>query len=123
MSAKVDQFCDNLRDRLNTMEARLTSFKTTVQALPEQSQKVVQAKLDEARHELQAQKEHIDQTRAGLEARVQEKLTETKEAIGRWKAKRETQKLNHRAERAEEYATFAIDFAAYAINEAEEAIL
>jgi len=47
----------------------------------------------------------------------------TKEAVSDWKAKRETRKLNARADRAETYAADAIDYAMTSIDEAEEAIL
>jgi hypothetical protein len=39
MSAKVDQFCNQLRDRLNTIEGRLQSAKTNIQSLPEEPRK------------------------------------------------------------------------------------
>jgi hypothetical protein len=37
MSAKVDKFCDRLRDRLNAIAGRLQSVKTNVAALPDQA--------------------------------------------------------------------------------------
>ena len=36
MSAKVDQFCDKLRDQLDTVERRLQTVKSNIQELPEQ---------------------------------------------------------------------------------------
>jgi hypothetical protein len=123
MSAKVDQFCDKLRDRLDAVEGRLESFKTNVQALPEQAEKALRDKLDEARNRLQARKERLEQTRANLKARAQQKMAETKEAVGEWKAKRETRKLTAREDRAEAEAADAIDYAVGCIDEAEEAIL
>jgi hypothetical protein len=50
-------------------------------------------------------------------------MHEAKEAISDWKAKRETRKLNARADRDEAYAADAIDFALAGIDEAELAIL
>ncbi len=123
MSAKVDEFCDRLRDRLDAVEGRLHSVKTNIQALPEQTEDALRDKLDEVRARLQGQKEHIDQTRANLKAWAQQKAAETKEAVSEWKAKREARQLNARADRAEAYAADAIDFAAAGIDEAEEAIL
>jgi uncharacterized protein YaiL (DUF2058 family) len=122
MSAKVDQFCDNLRDRLNRVEARLETAKTNIQALPGQAEKVVREKLGEVQQKLLAQKDRIDQTRANFKARAQQKLTETKEAIDQWKANHEARKLKARADRAEAYAVVAIEFAEFAIDEAEEAV-
>ena len=123
MNAKVDQFCDNLRDRLNFMEGRLQSVTTNLKGLPEQAEKAVRAKLDQARTKLRAHKEGAEQTLANLKARAQQKVAETKEAVSEWKAKRETRKLQARAERAEAYAADAVAYALATLDEAEEAIL
>jgi exonuclease VII large subunit len=123
MSAKMDQVCANLRDRLDVAEGRLETLRTNIRALPAQGEKALRERLDGARRKLQAQKERVDQTRANLKARAQEKVNETKEAVSEWKAKRETRKLGARADRDEAYAADAIDFAVASIDEAELAIL
>jgi hypothetical protein len=123
MSAKVDEFCDKLRDRLNAIEGKLQSVKADVQALPGQAEKILRGKLDEARAGLQAQKAHIEQTRSNLQAWAKQKIAETKETVAQWQAKRDVQKLNSRADRAEEYAIAAVAFAAAMIDEAETAVL
>ena len=123
MSTKMDQFYDNLRDGLDTVEGRLKSVRTNMQTLREQGEKALREKLDGAGRKLQVQKERVDQTRANLKARAKQKMHDTKETVSEWKAKRETRKLNARADRAEAYAVDAIDYAAAAIDEAEEAIL
>lgn len=123
MSTTVDQFCDTLRDRLNVLGARIRTANAEMQALSGQAEKVVRAKLEEARTSLQSQKERIEQARANLKARGQQKIVETKEAISEWKAKREIQRLQARADRAEAYAADAIALATASISEAEEAIL
>ncbi len=43
--------------------------------------------------------------------------------IQEWKTNRETEKLEHRAKKAENYAIFAIEFAAAATAEADLAVL
>ncbi len=123
MSAKVDQFCDKLRDRLNAVEGRLASVKTNIQALPRLAEKTLHVKLDEARRGLQAQKERVEKAQANLKARVEQKITETKEAVNEWKAKHEVHKLNARADRAEAYAADAMECALATIDEAEAAML
>jgi chromosome segregation ATPase len=75
MSEKVDQFNGQLRDRLNTIERRLQSVKTNIQALPGQAEKVLRDKLEAARAKLQAQKERVEQTRAKLKAESQQKTS------------------------------------------------
>jgi hypothetical protein len=77
---------------------------------------------ERARAKLQAQKQHIEKTRADLKAWGEQKKAETQALIRDWKAKREAKKLNARADRAEAYAEAAVAAALACINEAEEAI-
>ena len=123
MSARVDQFCDKLRDRLNTMEGRLQTVKATVQGMSKEAEKTLREKLAETRTRVETQKEKVEKTRANLKARAQEKIGQAREAISEWKAKHETRKLQARADRAEAYAADAVYHAVASIDEAEEAIL
>jgi peptidoglycan hydrolase CwlO-like protein len=123
MSAQVDQFCDKLKDRLNTLEVRVKSAKTQIRDLPERGEKALRAKLDETRGEFQARKQRFEQAAASMKAKAQQKAAETKEQVNEWKAKHEVQKLNARADFAEGYAADAIDFAAATIDEADAAVL
>jgi vacuolar-type H+-ATPase subunit I/STV1 len=123
MSAKVDKFCDNLRDRLNAVEGRFISVKTNVQGFPKQAEKALRERLDEVRAKLHAQKDRVERTRANIKARSQQKMAETKEMVSEWKTKHEARRLSARADMAEAYAADMIDFADATIAEAEEAIL
>jgi hypothetical protein len=123
MSTKVDQFCEGLRGRLNSMETRLKKTKMNVQTLAGQAEKAVREQLDETRRRVLAQKERVDRTWADLRARGDRKLAETKETINEWKTKHEIIRLQARAERADAYAADALTLAALLIDESEEAIL
>jgi hypothetical protein len=123
MSATVDKFCDNLRDRLNSVEKRLQTAKRNVQSLTNEGERTVRQKCDEFHLKAQVEKDRIERLQGSLRSKAQQKLTETKELISDWKAKNETRKLNARADRAEAYAVDAIDYAVAAISEAEEAIV
>jgi hypothetical protein len=123
MSATVDQFCDKLRNRLNTIEGQFQTFKADVHSRSETAEKAVRGKLDEARAKLRAQAGRGDQIRADLKARAQQKIAETKEAVNVWKVRRETRQLRVRADRAEAYAADAVEYALATIDEAHEAIL
>lgn len=122
MSARVDQFCDRLKDRLNALENQVETMKSNLQKLPKQGEQALQKSLNEARGKIKAQKKKVEQAQASLKARAEQKIGQAKEAIGEWKAKREVSKLNSRADRAEEYAADAIFLAIAALHEAEEAI-
>jgi hypothetical protein len=123
MSAKIDQFCDRLRDSLDALDSRLHSVKANIHALPGKAEQVLHDDLAAARRKVDDQVVRAEQARDGIKAWATAKLAETREAIGDWKAKRETQKLNSRSDRAESYAADALFFAAAAVDEAEAAIL
>jgi hypothetical protein len=123
MSARVDKFCDGLRNRLNTIESRVESFKANVQALPTKVEKAVQEQIGEARAKLQAQKERIEKARADLKAWAEHKKAATQATIREWKAKGEAKRLSARADLAEGYAEAAAVVALASIDEAEEAML
>lgn len=123
MSAKVDQFCDTLRDHLNAVESRVESVKENVNALPGKADKAVHEKVNQARARIQGQKDRIDKARADLKTWGEQKRAETEATIHEWKTRRETKKLGARADRAEAYAQDAVAVALATIDEAEEAIL
>ncbi|QJW94630.1 hypothetical protein [Frigoriglobus tundricola] len=123
MSAKIDQFCDRLRDGLDAVETRLQSVQANVVALPGKAEHVLQTELDAARRKVDGQIVRLEKAKDGVKAWAAAKVAETREAIGDWKAKRETQKLKARSDRAEAYAADALFFAAAAVDEAEAAIL
>lgn len=122
MSARVDQFCDELRDRLNAMGNQVDALKSSLQRLPQQGEQALQSSLDDARKRIEAQKKKVEQAHASLKARAELKIAQVKDAVQEWKANREINKLNARADRAEQYAADAVYVAIAALNEAEEAI-
>jgi hypothetical protein len=93
MSAKVDQFCDRVRDRLDAIAGRLMAVKTNMKALPEQAEK--------AQARLRVWKQCVQQPGANLKAKA----------------------LDARAGRAETYAADVLECAVASIDEAEKAIL
>jgi uncharacterized protein (DUF342 family) len=123
MSARVDQFCDKLRDRLNTLEDQLATLKTNVQKLPKQGEQALQKCLNEARTKIELEKKKVEQAQANLKTRVDQKIGQAKDTISQWKAKGELGMLNARAELAEQYAADAVYVAVAALSDAEEAIL
>ena len=123
MGAKVDQFCDKLKTRLDGLEERFATLKANFKALRKQGELALQKSLEQARGKIETDKKKVEHAQANLKARADQKMSQTKEAINEWKAKRETKKLDSRAERAEEYAADAICCAVALMDQAEEAIL
>ena len=123
MSAKVDQFCNNLRDRLNAIEDRVQSVKANLEKLPKQSEQALQKCLAESRAKVDSEKRRLEKAQASLLARAEQKFSEIKAGISQWKANLDVSKLQARADRAEMYAADAIFVADMAVAEAEEAII
>jgi hypothetical protein len=123
MSTRVEQFCGRLRDRLNAIEGRAETIKAYVVGRSEAVEKTLRGMLEEACTKLQAQKDQVERIRTNLKAMAPQKIAETKEAVSEWKAKRETRKLQARADRLTAYAADTMDYAVGAIDAAEEAIL
>lgn len=122
MSAKVDQFCDSLHDRLRTIEGWLESVVKHMQSLPEKVRKDLEDKLQKAHSKLQAQKESIEQTRADLKSQPQQK-PEIPEAATTWKAKPEVQAASAGADATGAHAAATIDHAVASIDEVSDAML
>lgn len=123
MSARVDQFCDGLRDRLNAIERWLESVKADVQTLPWNARKNQQARLREARAKLQAQAEHVERSRAELKAQPQLAAELPVDAVKDWKAPPSPPGPDAGPERAEAHVAAAIDHAVASIDEVRDAAL
>jgi hypothetical protein len=123
MRAKVDQFCDWLRDRLNAIEKWLESVKTDIQALPWNARMAHQRKLREARAKLQAQKERVEQTRAELKSPPHLAAELLVESVIGWKVKPDVREPHAGPDAAEAHAEATIDHAVAGIDEVGDAML
>ncbi|MBP0000219.1 MAG: hypothetical protein J7641_14675 [Cyanobacteria bacterium SID2] len=123
MSEKIDRFTESLNQRLVDFEAKLTTVKSNLEKLSQESEEAVQTKLADATSQIEARKQEAESLKAKFTEWVEAKKTEAKSTIDEWKAKKEQEKLLARADRAEEYAVAAIVWAAAALDEAEIATL
>ena len=123
MSEKIDNFTSNLRDTLNDIDSRMSSVKATIESASEETQETIKSKLSAVKANLETKQHEFVAYRTKLQDLGLEKQAEVKSKVEGWKTKRETEHLNHRADRAENYAASGIAVAMAAIDEAEEAIL
>ena len=123
MSKRIDGFCNDLRDGLNAVEARLATFKNDLQSLPKKGEQALHASLEEVRKQITFGKEQVTKMQQSMTMRAEHKIAETKEAIDDWKSKKEIGKLDKRAERSESHAESAVEDALAMVRSAEEAIL
>ena len=123
MNEKINSFTNNLRDKLNAINGRLTSIKSTIEFASQETETTIESKLNEVKAKLKTKKNEFATYRTKLEHLVTEKESEVMSKVDEWKIKRETEHLNRRADRAEDYAASGIAVAMAAINEAEESVL
>jgi len=123
MSERVNKFCASLQSKLNNLEDRMTSLKTSLQSAPKQAEDALHKQLDHAQHKVESQKQAVAKARTSVQNWADKKKAEAKATIDSWKVRHEARKLEKRADQAEEYAAAAILVAVSSIDEAEQAVL
>ena len=118
MTERVDQFTDNLRDRLNVAEARLEQVKASIGAAKSETRASLESKIAEAKAAAEAQKAKVKEAKGKMKANKKEKKAATEANIAKWKDGRHVTKLERRALWAEDDASWAIVVAADAIDTA-----
>src|SRR6266700_3785629 len=101
MGARIDQFSEDLRQKLTIADSGLDGLKAKIES--------------KAGHVEQDVQSHLD--------RVHKRVEQGRAKVAEWKAKRELNKLQGRADSAERYAAAASAVAVAALDEAEEASL
>ena len=121
MGARIDQFCEDLRQKLTMPTAAWMAGKDQRQGGTRRA-----GRAEPSRQGPQACRARPRQDR-GCSSRHQrvgrQKKAATSDKIAEWKAKRELTKLQGRANKAERYAAAASAVAVAALDEAEEASL
>ena len=123
MTTNIDALGKKLHTKLDAGLEQLKTMKAHLDAAPKEAEDIIKGKLDIVKGALEEKKQAGEAARAGIEALVKEKVDETKASVAEWKEKRDTKKLEKRAERAEKYAEAIVDVALYSALEAEKAIL
>jgi hypothetical protein len=123
MSVTIDNFTKQLHDNLEMLEDRATKMKASMQAAPQKTQAEIELRLDEVKANLADRKHEFDEYRAKLKTQFEERESEVKLTVDEWKSSRQVKKLEHRAEKAEDYATTATFLAVAMMEEAEKATL
>jgi hypothetical protein len=123
MSTTIDNFTKKLHDDLTAIEDRAKSLRASIQSAPQKTQAEIQSKLDAAKTKLNEKKQKFGEYRAKFKVQFEEKEAEVESQIEEWKAGRKVKKLDHRADKAEDYAATTIFLAMAALEEAEAATL
>ena len=123
MNQKVEQCQNELNVHLETLRQRLEEVKASIEDSANNSREALHKKSQEIEARFEADQQKFKDARVQAEQWLAEKAIEAGEKIADREHQREVEKLEKRADRAEEYAASAVLLASAAIDEAELAIL
>ena len=112
---KLSQEIDVAKGKLEALKREIGDMREEDKATLRQRQAEIRARLDE-------QKARAQELQGKITSWKDEKKQHTTEAIASWKQRRELDKLQKRAERAEDYAVDMVTVAAADFEEAEAAV-
>ena len=123
MVRRIDQFCENLRQKLTMIDCGLDGLKAKIDANARNAERHVQSHLERVRKRIDQGRTKVSAARVDVAIWAQDRDTITIDTIAVWKTKRDVEKLQGRADKAERYAAAAAEVATAAIDEAEQASL
>ena len=123
MSQKLDNVRSELRSKVNEADKHLKDIEANVKNANEKAKAELQAQLKSVESKVSGAKNRVAAADARMKSWVDEKKEMTQDAIAQWKAQRNAKKLGARADRSEDYAVAATQFAGAAIDEAERAVI
>jgi hypothetical protein len=123
MGARIDQFSEDLRQKLTIADSGLDGLKAKINGKAAHVEQDVQSHLDRVHKRVEQGQAKIAAAQAEIKDWADEKKAATSDKIAEWKAKRNLSKLQGRADKAERYAAAASVVAVAALDEAEEAAL
>lgn len=121
MSEKFNNFCSELRIKINDADKRIKDLKASAVGAGEKAKLEAKAQLAALENKAKEQKARAAAADAKAKAWVEEKKTMTHDKIAQWKEQRDVKRLAARADLSEHYAVTAMEIAAAAVDEAERA--
>jgi len=123
MGQRIDQFCENLRQKLTMTDSGLDGLKAKIDGKTARVEQDVQSHLDRVQKRIEQGRAKLSAAQADVKNWADERKAVTSNKIAEWKAEREIGKLQSHADKAERYAAAAIDVVVAAVDEAEQASL
>jgi chromosome segregation ATPase len=112
-----------LQEQLSKVQQRLASAKQDIEKVAAQDRETIHQRADEIRARMQEEQEQAEKTRSEISQWLQTKKEHTEEKVASWRQKRDIERLQRRADRAEEYALNMVVNALIDADEAEVAVL
>ena len=123
MGQRIDQFCDQLRQKLTMADSGLEGLKAKIDSQAAHVEQDVQSHLERVQKRIDQGRAKAEAAKAELKQWAEEKKAATKEKVAELRAKHDTAKLKTRSEFAQRYASASVDLAVAAVDEAERASL
>jgi hypothetical protein len=123
VNQRIDQFCENLRVKLTSIDNNMKSIKGKIDSKAQSVDKDVRSHLDGVKKRMEQDRAKWTTAQADMKKWAEERKAATNEKVAEWKSKLEIAKLQSRAEGAKRYAEAAAVMAAAAVDEAEQASL
>lgn len=123
MSERIDQFCENLRIKLTSIDKKMQQLKAKIDSKAQTAEHEVRIQLETVRKRIEQDRTKLETAQADIKKWIDDFKAASNEKIAEWKAEREKAKLQSRAEIAERYAVGAAVVALTAVDEAEKAAL
>jgi deoxyribodipyrimidine photolyase len=123
MSERIDQFCENLRIKLTSIDKKMQQLKAKIDSKAQTAEQEVRIQLDAVKKRLVQDRTKVETAQADVKKWVDDFKAAGNEKIVEWRVKRDEAKLQIRAEIAERYAVAAAVVALTAVDEAEQAAL
>jgi hypothetical protein len=123
MGQRIDQFCDDLRRKLTSIDNNMDSLKTEIDNRSQNAEQEVQKSLDAVKKRIELGAAKLVTAQAEVKRWAEERKTATDKKIVEWKTKREAAKLQDRADSAERYAAAVAIVASAALEEVQQAAL
>lgn len=123
MAERIDQFSENLRAKLASIDSSMQALKTKIDSKAQTAEQDVRAHLDAVNKRIEQDQAKLAAAQADIKKWAEDRKAVTNEKIAEWKAKGEKGKLQSHAESAQRYAAAATITALAAVIEAERAAL
>jgi hypothetical protein len=123
MNHKLEQCIHRVQDEMKTIESSLADTSNHLTTAVEQQAEHLETRWKNALAKCDAKREEAGQAGQRLRQYLEEKRDEVVSKFEDWKTDREIEKIEKQADRKEQQAVDAVIVAAYALLEAEVAIV
>jgi hypothetical protein len=123
MNKRIDQFCEDLRIKLTSIDNSMKSLKAKIEGKARTAKQEVQTHLDDIKKRIDQDRTKVAAAQVNIKKWGEEGKAVTSARLAEWKTKREMAELQSRADNAERYAAAAAVVALAATEEAEQASL